>query len=118
MSTEARMLWALAGFFLLLAIVYGAATYEPAGAIMPLLCAAAALVAVIPLHRRRHRGAAGATAHAPAAVSLWPFIIGAGAVLMVDGLVLGLWLLVPGAALVVRGLVGVLGRAETPAEPP
>jgi hypothetical protein len=113
------MLWALVAFFLLLAIVYGAATYEPAGAIMLLLCAAAAFVAVIPLHgRRRRRGAAEPTAHAPAAVSLWPFIIGAGAVLMVDGLVLGLWLLVPGAALVVRGLVGVLGRTGTPAEPP
>jgi hypothetical protein len=112
------MLWALAGFFLLLAIVYGTATYEPAGAIMLLLCAAAAFVAVIPLHRRQRRRAAEPTAHAAATVSLWPFIIGAGAVLMVDGLVLGLWLLVPGAALVVRGLVGVLGRAETPAEPP
>jgi hypothetical protein len=112
------MLWALAAFFLVLALIYGAATYEPAGAIMLLLCSAAALVAVIPLHRRQRRGAAGPPAHAQAAVSLWPFVIGAGAVLMVDGLVLGLWLLVPGAALVVRGLIGVLGRAETPAGPP
>jgi hypothetical protein len=37
-------------------------------------------------------------------------------VLAVNGLVLGPWLFVPGVALVVRGLVAVLGRGAGPTE--
>ena len=40
--------------------------------------------------------------------SIRPFWVGAGAVLMAAGLPLGNWLLVPGAVLVVFGLVGMV----------
>jgi hypothetical protein len=115
MNVERRMLWTIAVFFLVIGTVYWFTSYEPAGTVLLLLCSAAALVSLIPLRRRR-RVEAGGEHGAEAAASLWPFIIGAGAVLMVDGLVLGPWLFVPGAALVVRGLVAVFGRAASSAD--
>jgi hypothetical protein len=39
--------------------------------------------------------------------SIWPFILGMGLFLVVLSLVFGLWLLPPGAALVISALVGV-----------
>jgi hypothetical protein len=104
------MLWGLAAFFLVIGLVYGATSQEAAGTILLLLCSAASVVAVLPLYRQRRAGGP-LPAHSPEpGASLWPFVIGAGAVLAVDGLVLGPWLFVPGAALIVRGLVGILGR--------
>ncbi|HEY5252123.1 MAG TPA: cytochrome c oxidase subunit 4 [Acidimicrobiales bacterium] len=39
--------------------------------------------------------------------SIWPFVLGMGLFLVVLSLVFGLWLLAPGAALVVSALIGV-----------
>lgn len=39
--------------------------------------------------------------------SIWPFVLGMGLFLVVLSLVFGLWLLAPGASLVVSALVGV-----------
>lgn len=46
--------------------------------------------------------------------SLWPLTLGLGLLLVANGFVLGLWLLVPGAALVLRGLVGVFTERPSP----
>ena len=110
------MLWVLSLFFLVIGTIYWITAYEPAGTTMLMLCSAAAIVAAVPLHRRRRQGHEPAGHEASTAASLWPFVIGAGCVLLVNGLILGPWLFVPGAALVVRGLVGVLGRPAS-AEP-
>jgi len=109
-TVEARMLWGLAAFFLVIGLVYGATSHEAAGTVLLLLCSAASVVAVLPLYRRRRAGRALPTHSPETGASLWPFLIGAGVVLAVDGLVLGPWLFVPGAALIVRGLVGILAR--------
>jgi hypothetical protein len=39
--------------------------------------------------------------------SIWPFILGMGLFLIVLSMVFGIWLLTPGAALVISALVGV-----------
>jgi hypothetical protein len=46
--------------------------------------------------------------------SLWPLTLGLGLMLVANGFVLGLWLLVPGAALVLRGLVGMVTERPSP----
>jgi hypothetical protein len=103
-TVEARMLWTLSLFFFLIGVLYWATAHEPTGVTLLMLCSGAAIVAVLPYHvRRRHGGDGAAEHHLPPSSSLWPFLIGAGAVL-------GPWLLVPGAALVLRGLVGVFSR--------
>jgi xanthine/uracil permease len=113
-NVERRMLWTMAVFFSGIGTIYWFTSYEPAGTVLLFLCSGAALLSLLPLRRRTLPTTAEHGAE-PAA-SLWPFIIGAGAVLMVDGLVLGPWLFVPGAALAGRGLVAVFGRAASSAE--
>ena len=41
------------------------------------------------------------------ASSIWPFVLGMGLFLMVLSMVFGLWLIAPGAALVVSSVIGV-----------
>ena len=41
------------------------------------------------------------------ASSIWPFVLGMGLFLMVLSIVFGLWLIAPGAALVVSAVIGV-----------
>jgi hypothetical protein len=81
-----------------------------------MLCSGAAIVAVLPYHLRRRPGDDEEQHELESSASLWPFVIGAGCVLAVNGLVLGPWLFVPGVALVVRGLVAILGRGTSPTE--
>ena len=121
MTVEARTLWTLSLFFFVIGVVYWATAHEAAGVTLLMLCSGAAIVAVLPYHRRRGHGDGDgheAVEHEvlPSA-SLWPFVIGTGAVLAVNGLILGPWLFVPGVALVVRGLIAVLGRPAPIDEP-
>ncbi|MGH9017131.1 MAG: aa3-type cytochrome oxidase subunit IV [Acidimicrobiales bacterium] len=44
--------------------------------------------------------------------SVWPFVLGMGLFLVVLSLVFGLWLLAPGAALVISALVGVTAESR------
>ena len=44
--------------------------------------------------------------------SIWPFVLGMGLFLVVLSMVFGLWLLAPGAALVVSALVGVTAESR------
>ena len=110
MSVEARTLWTLSLFFFVIGVVYWVTAQEPAGVTLLMLCSGATIVAVLPYHRRRGRGDEAVEHEILPTTSLWPFVIGTGAVLVVNGLILGPWLFVPGVALVVRGLVAVLGR--------
>jgi CDP-diglyceride synthetase len=112
MTVEARTLWTLSLFFFVIGAIYWITAREPAGVTLLMLCSGAAIVAVLPYHRRRRHGEDAVAHDIAPSTSLWPFVMGAGAVLAVNGLVLGPWLLVPGVALVVRGLIAVLGRAE------
>jgi hypothetical protein len=104
-----------------LGAIYWGTAYENAGTVMLVLAAVVALwIAVyLWLHVRASHGAedgdrdvaAGAEAHGgeehylPHA-SAWPFAIGLGGATLANGLVLGLWVIVPGAALLALGVAG------------
>lgn len=44
--------------------------------------------------------------------SAWPFLIGLGAATLANGLVLGLWVTVPGAAVLALGIAGFIGQTR------
>ena len=122
MRVEARIFLGIAGFLVVATVVYGLAGSEFAGTTMLLLAAGMALGvgAYLAAQSRRHVDPAegeplegGAVEPAPAAhdaylphASVWPFAMGMGLVVMANGLVLGLWALVPGALLTGTSLWG------------
>jgi hypothetical protein len=44
--------------------------------------------------------------------SIWPFVIGAGAFLVVNGLVFGWWLAIPGVTLMIMGAIGATAESR------
>ena len=44
--------------------------------------------------------------------SAWPLVLGAGSVLVIAGLAVGLWMAVPGALLATRGMVGLASESR------
>lgn len=44
--------------------------------------------------------------------SIWPFVLGGGALLLVNGLVFGWWIALPGVALIIGALVGVTAESR------
>jgi hypothetical protein len=122
MRTEARIFMGIAGFLVLAGAVYWLTSREDAGTTMLLLSAGmAALVGGYLAAQSRTRTdpaegedrdqdgtvepAAGGQAYLPHA-SVWPFAVGMGLVVMANGLVLGMWALVPGALLTGSSLWG------------
>jgi hypothetical protein len=105
-----------------LAVIYWFTSYEDAGSV---LLALAAVLATwtgtyLWLQLRQPRRAVGETApvaepEAPAYLphaSVWPFAIGLGAATLLNGLVLGIWVVVPGAALVALGVGGFIRQTR------
>lgn len=114
--------WTFAGigtFFVLLGTIYWFTSYEPAGTTMLLLCAGLGALGMWVSRPNRPGdvevggGVEPQPSHAVDS-SLWPLVIGLGLMLVANGFVLGLWLLVPGTALVLRGLVGMLTERPSP----
>jgi hypothetical protein len=112
-------------FFLVTAAVYWFTSYEHAGSVFLLLCMVAlVLIAayLIVLGRRvwtrpSDRGdatpadGAGVVGYFPSS-SLWPFLVGGGAVLLANGFVFGLPVAVAGVALLLSALVGYALEAQ------
>ena len=121
-SIEAIIFLALAVYFAGTAIAYGILADEDAGTVM--LVVTAVFSGLIGLLLVRHppprRGERVPTPEAEEPVeglylpqaSFWPLPIGWGVVLMVGGLALGLWILIPGVLLTVRGLIGFMGQSR------
>ena len=111
---EARVFLVVAAGVLLWFVVYWLLSYERAG--MTLLLLTAVMTAVLGgyflLQARRHPDPAAAAGGSPADgvylphASVWPFAIGIGAVLVGNGIALGLWAVFPGAALLAYGIWG------------
>jgi hypothetical protein len=112
---QARMFTGIGAFLFLISIVYGFISKEPAGTTMLVL--AGALATLTAAYLGLHKPPPGADvdeAADPEAeglaepwfphASIWPFAIGAGAVLVANGILLGLWMMLP-AALVLAGAV-------------
>jgi cytochrome c oxidase subunit IV len=107
-----------------LGLVYWSTAYERAGTVMLVLAATVALWIAVFLWLRlrestRQQGDGGAEVapggdgsggehdeHYLPHASAWPFAIGLGGATVANGLVLGLWVIVPGVALLALGVAG------------
>lgn len=119
MKTESRVFVISGGFLAGAGLVYYATSRERAGAAMLVLGAVASLLVGIYLARQSARAAdrpedrpdalpaegTGELGWFPSA-SIWPFGISAGAVLIANGLVFGIWLVLMGTVLMAACLVG------------
>jgi hypothetical protein len=117
---EALFLIGIAIFFGIVGAIYWFVSYEQGGTVM---LAGTTLLGLLPgsyylwWSRRmkpRPEDRTDATVEEGSGIigsfpnsSIWPFILGMGLFLIVLSLVFGLWLLTPGAALVISALVGV-----------
>ena len=137
-----RLFLAIGAFVALLGVIYWSTAYEESGTVMLLLTAVLGLwiATYLWLHTRSLGGPAidagaepgtqlgrpgpgadepvpvgtGATAPEPYLphASAWPFAIGLGAATLANGLVLGLWVIVPGVALLVLGIGGFVRQTR------
>lgn len=122
MRVEARMFLGIAAFLALATLAYGVASAEEAGTTMLFLAGGMAVIVggYLTVQARAHAdpndperpggGEAaepepGNEAYLPHA-SIWPFGVGMGLVVMANGLVLGMWALIPGALLSASSLWG------------
>lgn len=125
-------------FVFAIGAVYWATAYEESGTVMLLLAGALSLWIATYLWLRQRAatgpevGAARTAAEAEAAeghalpgtgtaeegehylphASAWPFAIGLGAATIANGLVLGLWVIVPGVALLALGIGGFVRQTR------
>jgi hypothetical protein len=118
MRIEARAFLAIGGFLVVLFLVYLLASYESAGTVLLLVGAAAGILLGLYFERQARLRtdpadeAAGAQeAYLPHA-SIWPFGLGVGALLMANGLALGLWAVLPGAALTLGSAWGFARQSK------
>lgn len=128
MKVEWRLFAGAAGFFTVTATAYWLITYEDAGATMLAASVGAfAFVAVWLWFQNRHNGprpedradaiqseGAGDVGYYPSA-SAWPFVLGAGVVVLANGLVFGPPIAVLGAILMAAGVIGYAREADTKA---
>ncbi len=106
-----------------LGLIYWSTAYEEAGVVMLLLAAVVALwiATYLWLHQRTVAGeadepegvrAAGDDEHYLPHASAWPLAIGLGGATVANGLVLGLWVIVPGVALLALGVGGFVRQTR------
>jgi hypothetical protein len=118
MRVEARMYLAIAGFLVVAFAIYLLASYEWAGVVLLLVGAVMGVFMGGYLERQaRVRTDAAAVEGAASGeylphASIWPFGLGAGALLMANGLALGLWAVLPGAALMAGSLWGFARQSK------
>ena len=122
-SIEATIFLVLAVYFVGAAIAYGILADEDAGTVMLALTAVfSAVIGVLlvrhPPPRRGERvpelqdeGPAEEGMYLPQA-SFWPLPVGWGLVLTVGGLALGIWVLIPGLLLTIRGVIGFMVQSR------
>jgi uncharacterized membrane protein YfcA len=112
-----RVFLGVGAFVLVLGAIYWATAYEESGTVMLIVAAVLSLwIAAYLWLRTRSPDAEprppDEAAHYLPHASVWPFAIGLGAATLANGLVLGVWLIVPGAALMVMGIVGFVRQTR------
>ena len=127
-----RMFLFIGSFLLALGVLYAATSYEESGTVMLLGGAGLGLWIAVFLWLKMREGALAEQdelAQAPDTVptvgevvdhpglylphaSAWPFAIGVGAATVANGLVLGLWVTVPGLALLALGIGGFIRQTR------
>lgn len=116
---QTRMFLGIGVVVAVMAGIYLVVSYEEAGSVMLVLAASLSLVCGVYLwvQLRRtgtHDHGEREELYLPHA-SIWPFWIGVAAFLITNGLILGIWFLVPGALVLVAALAGMIrqSRART-----
>jgi Cytochrome c oxidase subunit IV len=104
-----------------IAAIYWFTAYEDAGTTLLVLTAGLGLWCGVFLWLQYRRPAAAghglpddgaATAEYLPHASIWPFAIGLGAALVLNGLVLGVWVIFPGVLLLGYGVVGFIRQSR------
>jgi Cytochrome c oxidase subunit IV len=125
MRTESLILIGVGLFFGAVGVVYWFWSYEQAGSMMLL---GTCLLGLLPgsyyywWHRRmgaRLEDRDDATIEEGAGVidsfpgsSIWPFVLGMGALLLVNSFVFGIWLFFPAVGLILTALIGVTAESR------
>jgi hypothetical protein len=116
-----RVFLFIGSFVVFLAVLYWFTSYEDAGTVLLALSAVLALWFGTYLWLQQRRAPASTDgADAPLAggpqylphASAWPFAIGLGSATVANGLVLGIWVIVPGVALMVLGIGGFIHQSR------
>jgi cytochrome c oxidase subunit IV len=119
-----RVFLAVGAFVLVLGAIYWGTAYEESGTVMLIVAGLLSLWIGAYLWLRSRTPAEpvapeAATAPRPEEVapylphaSVWPFTIGLGAATVANGLVLGTWLIVPGALLMALGIAGFIRQTR------
>ncbi|MEY2454551.1 MAG: hypothetical protein QOD92_4125 [Acidimicrobiaceae bacterium] len=113
---QARIFLGIATFMAVIGTVYWFASYEPAGTTMLGLSSALAAVCGVYLRMQIEDNEGGA-AHAHEAQylphsSVWPFGIGVGALLAVNGLIVGVGFAIPGIVILAIAIVGLVSQSR------
>ena len=111
---QARIFLGIATFMALIGIVYWFASYEPAGTTMLGLSSALAAVCGVYLQVQSEHEPTGGHAgeqYLPHS-SVWPFGIGVGALLAVNGLIVGVGYAVPGLVVLAIAIVGLVSQSR------
>jgi|SRR5829696_5060881 len=126
MRVQARMYLAIAAFLLVAFALY-LPSYEWAGTVLLLVGVAMGVFVGGYLERQARVRTDAAVAERPGGAgleeeveggeylphaSIWPFGLGVGALLMANGLALGLWAVLPGAALVAGSVWGFARQSK------
>jgi hypothetical protein len=118
-TVQARVFEGLAVFLVAVSIGYGIWTKEYAGTTLLLLTGALTGMCGLYLGWRRrqrqegeHQAAAEDEEPWFPAGSIWPFAIGAGAALVGNGLLLGLWLLLPAGVALAAAIFGFAAQSR------
>ncbi|MBV9952621.1 MAG: cytochrome c oxidase subunit 4 [Acidimicrobiia bacterium] len=113
---QARLFGFIGGFLFVIATVYWLLTYEHAGSVMLLLAGALAMTVAAYLGWQKPPRSTSVDEAEDAgdeepwfpAASGWPFALAIGIVLVANGLLLGLWLLLPAGAFLAYAVAGFI----------
>jgi hypothetical protein len=115
-KTQARMFLGIAVFMAVIGAVYWFASYEPAGTTMlALSCALAAVCGVYLQIQSEHQPVDGdghAEEHYLPHASVWPFAIGVGALLAVNGAIVGFGYAIPGLVVLALAVIGLVSQSR------
>lgn len=122
MTTTGKIMLGIAAFILLISAVYWFLSYEHAGSVLLLLSSGLLLITgsyLVVATRKMSEPVEGpdeADEAAPASggeheeylphASIWPLGVGAGSVVLANGLALGLWAIVPGTIILAASVFG------------
>ena len=117
-----RVFLAVGAFVLVVGAIYWATAYEESGTVMLIVAGLLSLWIAAYLWLRARTPSIepeavaaerpGEVAHYLPHASVWPFAIGLGAATLANGLVLGMWLIVPGGLLMVLGIAGFVRQTR------